>query len=218
LDKREEEMIEVVEPYVTLITPVSQILTYPELIEKACRTCYKSEDKIKEGSAQALITRCIKSGHHSILEHCSVSYRFLCSRACSHQLVRSRLASYSQESQRYVDAAKKGMQVIVPPTINTEYQRDVFLKSCQSCYDSYLNLRDLGVLPEDARFLLPNACKTEVFTTMNLRAWRHFIELRGLNKHAQWEIRKLALAILYELNTYIPVFFVDLMEILNTSK
>jgi thymidylate synthase (FAD) len=210
--------IEIIEPRVELITPVNQLLTYPELIEKACRTCYASEDKIKEGSADSLITRCIASGHHSILEHCVVSYRFICSRACANQLVRSRIASYSQASQRYIDAKKKGMQVIVPPSIKDEHQKDIFLHSCELAYNSYIALRNDGVLPEDARFLLPNACATNVFTTMNIRAWRHFIELRGLNLHAQWEIRQLALAILYELHTYVPVFFRDLVEELAQRK
>ena len=213
--------IEVVEPSVELITPVDQLLTYPALIERACRTCYASEDKIGEGSAERLISMCIKNGHHSILEHCVVSYRFICSRACSHQVVRSRIASYSQASQRFIDSSKKGMQIIVPPSIKTAKNPNTleyFVLTCQQTYDSYLSLRDAGVLPEDARFLLPNACATNVFTTMNLRAWRHFIEMRGLNPHAQWEIRKLALNILYELNNYIPVFFRDLVDQLKPKE
>lgn len=138
---------------------------------------------------------------------------------CSHQLVRSRIASYSQASQRFIDSSKKGMQIIVPPKIKEKDSEayNIFVKMCQSAYDNYLWMRNAGVLPEDARFLLPNACATNVFTTMNLRAWRHFIEIRGLNPHSQWEIRKLALDILYELNNYIPVFFKDLMESLKND-
>jgi thymidylate synthase (FAD) len=211
-------IIEIVEPSVELLTPVDQLLTYPDMIERACRTCYASEDKIKEGSADSLISRCIKSRHHSILEHCVVSYRFICSRACSHQLVRSRIASFSQASQRYIDSQKRGMQVIVPPKIKNSESYAEFVEMCQDAYDNYVWLRNAGVLPEDARFLLPNACATNVFTTMNLRAWRHFIEIRGLNLHAQWEIRQLALNILYELNTYVPVFFRDLVEELAQRK
>jgi thymidylate synthase ThyX len=132
---------------------------------------------------------------------------------CSHQLVRHRIAAYSQESQRYCDYGKLGFQVIIPPKIqeNAEALKH-FTTAMENDYSWYLTLRDMGILPEDARFVLPNASKTEVVATYNLRMWRHLLKERWLNTHAQWEIRKVMNDIAYELNHYLPVFFEDIVD------
>jgi thymidylate synthase (FAD) len=210
-------MITVVEPKAKLVTPVSHLADYTKLIEQAGRTCYKSEERITNESAERFIRQIIRRGHESVIEHCSVTFRITCSRACSHQLVRHRIAAYSQESQRYCDYSKSGedlgLQIIMPPSMNKLGEtRGEFRAQVENAYDSYVYLRDKGVPPEDARFLLPNACKTEVVTTFNLRMWRHVLEERWLNKHAQWEIRKVMNDIAYELNHYLPVFFQDIVD------
>lgn len=114
------------------------------------------------------------------------------SRACTHQLVRHRLASFSQESQRYVDLAKGGWRAIVPPAIAADplamAEMDEFWQAAEK---AYRHLRNLGIRKEDARFLLPNAAETRIVVTMNYATWQHFLALR-LDKAAQWEIRKLA--------------------------
>lgn len=129
----------------------------------------------------------------------------------------------SQESMRYCDYSRadkfESLQVIVPPSINQNKKAlEIYLKSCIEDYESYKFLRDEGIPPEDARFSLPTGTKTEVISTYNLRMWRHVISSRGMNPHAQWEIRKLFLDILYELNSYIPVFFNDLVVALENRK
>ena len=205
-------MITIVEPGAELLTPVEHLAEYPRLIEQFGRTCYKSEDRITNQSADRFIKSIIKRGHESVIEHCVVTYKITCSRAASHQLVRHRIAAYSQESQRYCDYGKLGFQVIVPPSIeNNPLLKNVFVTACKKAYGEYLSLRQQGIPPEDARFLLPNASKTEVVTTFNLRQWRHVIRERGLNPHAQWEIKGIFRDILYELNHYVPIFFEDLV-------
>lgn len=204
-------MITIVKPKAKLITPVKHLVDYTKLIERIGRVCYKSESKINSESAPKFVKGIINRGHESVIEHCSVTYKFTCSRACSHQLVRHRLCAFSQESMRYCDYSKLGFQVILPPSIS-EIELDEYMISMKDAYDDYIHLRDNGVPPEDARFVLPNASKTEVVITSNLRNWRHMIRERGLNPHAQWEIRKLFRDVLYELNHYLPVFFEDLIK------
>lgn len=202
--------IEIIKPSATLQTPPEQLATYPKLIERAARTCYQSFEHTSDESHLRLIKHCLDNHHDSVIEHCVVSFSIVCSRAASHQLVRHRIASYAQESQRYVDYQKKSYQVICPPSVLSETQRAFFELACQNAFSMYESLRDSGVLPEDARFVLPNACKTEIFTTMNLRSWRHFLRLRALNPHAQWEIRAIARSILATLQEHLPVVFEDL--------
>ena len=135
-------------------------------------------------------------------DHGSATFLFEgISRACTHQLVRHRLASFSQESQRYVDLSKGGWQAIVPETVaaNAAAMRelDEFWRIAE---EKYAKLRGLGIRKEDARFLLPNAAETRIITTMNFAAWSHFFWLRAVDMAAQWEIRHMgqhALAMLY---------------------
>ncbi|MBK8188935.1 MAG: FAD-dependent thymidylate synthase [Vampirovibrionales bacterium] len=134
------------------------------------------------------------------------------SRALTHQLVRHRLASVSQESQRYVDLEKGQWQAIVPPAIanNVEAMAE-FTEFWSVAKDKYARLRDLGIRKEDARFLLPNATETRLLVTMNLIGWRHFCKLRAVDKAAQWEIRAVGMAILEYLADLSP-FFADMLE------
>lgn len=203
-------MIEVVEPSVEILTPVEEMLDFPLRIERAGRTCYKSEDKISVGSAPAFCRMLIRRGHLSVLEHCSISVRFVCSRACSHQLVRHRIAAYSQESMRFCNYSGK-LQVICPPTlIEGNRQDDLYLESVHEAYLTYLALLRAGIKPQDARFVLPIGTKTEVVATYNLRQWRWVFEQRALNSHAQWEIRRLMRECLERFAEHMPSIFGDM--------
>jgi thymidylate synthase (FAD) len=178
------------------------------LLEHAGRTCYRSESRGRPG--RFLQSR-IREGHESIIEHASVTFEISgISRACSHQLVRHRLASYSQESQRYVDMAAP--EFVVPPSVAENPQAQVVWDEFMArVSDTYCQLRELGVRKEDARFVLPNATATRIIVTMNLRTLRHFISVRG-DKAAQWEIRALALEMLRQVHSVAPSVFSDLYD------
>ena len=158
------------------------------LIEYAGRVCYRSESS---GDPAAFIRARMRDGHESILEHASATFEVRgISRACSHQLVRHRLASYSQESQRYVNAA--GSDVVWPPSIAENPQARALYREYMDAVDSaYSGLLALGVRKEDARFVLPNATMTRLVVTMNFREYLHFFRQR-LTTAAQWEIREVA--------------------------
>lgn len=229
-------MIEIVEPRGIIESSFDDIMP---LLERAGRTCYRSEDRIGDGTAERFISAIINSGHESVIEHASVSVRIICDRSTSHQLVRHRLAAYSQESQRYCDYGKKGCQVICPPSIGIqpgpleiEYLVNGghiaidengtvtlnpiqlgWLTTVNNCYESYLTLREAKIRPEDARSVLPNAVKTEVFSTFNLRIWRHLFKERGLNKHAQWQIRGIFRDLLDKFIVELPAVFGDLLGV-----
>ena len=182
-----------------------------KLIEEAGRTCYLSTDKITESSSDNFIQRAIKRGHESIVEHASATFRISgVSRALTHQLVRHRLASYSQQSQRYVN--EEDFDYVIPCSI-TENKNpeviDVFTLAMAYSHLAYKRLRELGVPREDARFILPTATATEIVVTMNFRELRSFLKLR-MSESAQWEIRKLAHSILDVMIQIAPNVFQDL--------
>jgi len=165
----------------------------PELlIEDAARICYDSFEKKAPGSHVRIIEHLIRSGHESVLEHSSVTYRVAgVSRALTHQLVRHRLASYSQRSQRYVKETEP--QYVTPPSCGESLTNanSIFEDAMANAWRAYNDLLKLGIKGEDARFVLPNACCSEIIITMNFRELRHFFKLRT-SKHAQWEIRDMA--------------------------
>ncbi len=171
-------------------------------IAVAARLCYApiGAAELMEEMADDDIRRVLRiimtSGHFSALEH--VSYTFAIdgvSRAMTHQLVRHRLASYNQQSQRYVSYTDNP-SFIVPPALDEDPTgRDAYLAACGSAFLSYREAIDAGVAPEDARYLLPNAMETKIVVTMNMRELLHFFELRCC-KRAQWEIRDVASSML----------------------
>ena len=183
------------------------------VIEEAGRTCYKSkrsEDPVKTAN---FIKSIVKSGHSSVLEHASATFRIKkVSRALTHQLVRHRIASYSQQSQRYV--SEKQFDFVIPPSIVEmgssfieDYKND--MKIIQGMYNKW---KDRGLKSEDARYVLPNACHTEIVMSCNFREWRSVLVLRR-ERHAQWEIRKMADEILEILCDKCPCVFEDLKAI-----
>ena len=176
------------------------------IVENATRVCYKSEDKIKEGSAEKLIKGVIKAKHLGCIEHVSLTVKFICDRACSHQLVRHRLMSFNQKSQRY--CKEDNLEVIKPDGLKNTA---IWLESCRQAENAYAELIRRGEKPEVARGVLPNSTATEIYATANLREWRHFFELR-CHRTAQKDIRMLALELLCQMFEKYPVFFEDLVD------
>ena len=197
--------MQVIKSSVELVNPMS----YKEALnitELATRVCYKSEDKMKEGSAEKLIKGIIKSKHFGCLEHVNLTVKFICDRACSHQLVRHRLMSFNQKSQRY--CKEDNLEVIKPEGLENT---SLWLESCRQAENAYAELIRRGEKPEVARGVLPNSTATEIYATANLREWRHFFELR-CDKTAQKDIRMLALELLCQMFEKYPVFFEDLVD------
>ena len=197
--------MQVIKSSVELVNPMS----YKEALnitELATRVCYKSEDKMKEGSAEKLIKGIIKSKHFGCLEHVNLTVKFICDRACSHQLVRHRLMSFNQKSQRY--CKEDNLEVIKPEGLENT---SLWLESCRQAENAYAELIRRGEKPEVARGVLPNSTATEIYATANIREWRHFFELR-CDKTAQKDIRMLALELLCQMFEKYPVFFEDLVD------
>ena len=196
---------------IMFMPPGEQILANLEL---AGRTCYKSEDQITPDSANGFVRRILKSGHHSVIEHFSITVRFVCDRGVSHELVRHRLASYSQESTRYANYAKDkfGSEItVIKPLFWEEGSpaHALWRRAMEQAERDYLELLALGAQPQQARSVLPNSLKTEVVMTANLREWRHVLDLR-CSSAAHPQIREIMLPLLDDLYVRLPVIFADL--------
>lgn len=157
------------------------------------------------------INVCDELDQEELTAHGSATFKITqVSRAYSHQTVRHRLASFSQESMRYVDM--DGQQAVEPPTIMANLAAlDLYRQSVLNSFKTYKALRNLGIRKEDARFVLPIGTQTAIVITKNFEWWRHFIKLRA-TKHAQWEIRGIANAVLEILHNQAPVIFEDLVK------
>lgn len=196
-----------------------ELLQYPENPERAvataARLCYapvgakELMETMPPERVESVLSTIMKSGHFSTLEH--VSYTFAVdgvSRALTHQLVRHRLASFNQQSQRYVKFTK-GVQTVKPPSVTeNEETEKVFDEAIEAAVSAYQKLLDAGVPAEDARYLLPNAAETKIVITMNIRELLHFFSLRCCNR-AQWEIRELAHRMLELVRPTAPYIFMD---------
>ena len=180
--------------------------TTEDLIEHAGRVCYRSGDR-SNGNPAPFIRARLRDGHASIIEHASATFEISgISRACSHQLVRHRIASYSQESQRYVSMAEADF--IVPDAIDNREAFEIWRDAIATVHDAYNDLCAVGVAKEDARLILPVATITRIIVTMNFRELRHFFTLR-LKPAAQWEIREMAGRMLALVRPYAPTVFED---------
>lgn len=190
-----------------------------KLIELAGRTCYKSEDHITVDSAKGFVKQILDSGHHSVIEHINIMVRFICDRGVTHELVRHRLASFSQESTRYANYSKDkfGNEItVIKPSFwledSPEYAE--WLKAMENSERAYMQLIKLGISPEQARSVLPNSLKTEIVMTCNIREWRHVVNLR-CSKAAHPQMREIMLPLLAEFHEKIPVLFDDIYEEYN---
>ena len=187
-------------------------------IERIGRTCYKSEQNITEDSAERFVKSIIARGHESVLEHVSISVRVICDRGVTHEIVRHRIASYSQESTRFCNYSndKFGNELTFIKPIFNKYNcdagmYDTFEDTCRFIEERYFEMLKHGATPQEARSILPNSIKTEIVMTMNLREWRHFFKLR-CDKAAHPQTREIANMILKEFKEKIPVIFDDLYE------
>lgn len=190
-----------------------------KLIERAARVCYRSGAKAGPGTDKELIPRLIKSGHHSALEHAGASFLLgEVSRSLTHQLVRHRLCSYSQQSQRFVN--EMNFHFVEPRSVakNPEAHR-IFEEFMADARTAYAELQRLEIKGEDARFVLPNAVCSEIVISANFRELRHIFCLR-CDPHAQWEIRNVAIEMLRIMKKEAPSVFGDFVidETTNTAS
>lgn len=179
------------------------------IIERAGRTCYKSEEKITEGSAAKFVAMVLARGHESVIEHASASFRIVCDRGISHEIVRHRLCSYSQESTRYCNYGKSvndgQVKFIAPPDLRGHAAK-VWRDACIVAEQAYLELLRIGQPPEIARSVLPTCLKTELVMTCNFREWRHFLRLRWSPK-AHPQMQEIAHGIRHTLVKLSPACF-----------
>lgn len=214
--------MKIVQPWFKIETEIDgeEILRH---IERCTRTCYKSEHKITDDieNTKTFIRNIIKRGHESTIEHFNITIRFLVDRGITHELVRHRLASFSQESTRYCsyDNDKFGNQIsVIEPFIDQkdtpEEQKEkyaIWKKACEEAEQSYFELIRLGCSPQIARSVLPNSLASEIVVTANLREWRKIFSLRT-SSGAHPQMRQIMVPLLKRLNDEIPVIFEDLVD------
>jgi thymidylate synthase (FAD) len=185
-------------------------------IEKIGRVCYKSEDKITEDgeSAKKFVKMLISRGHEAMIEHSSLSVKFIVDRGVSHELVRHRIASFAQESTRYCnysnDKFGKEITVIEPLFFKDDFVKMQWWKeSCKESEKAYFGLLEEDATPQEARSVLPNSLKTEITITANYREWRNFFKLRT-SKAAHPQMREVTIPLLKDLQILIPIVFDDI--------
>ncbi len=205
--------MKIIEPSVELAEDFDGAAVMKKL-ERAGRVCYKSEVNITADSAEKFLRGVIKRGHESVIEHASVSFKIICDRGVTHELVRHRLAGYSQESTRFCDytAGKFGGELtFIKPCFWSEDDENFLLwkETMARLEKNYFALRQNGARPEEARSILPNSLKTEIFMTANLREWRHILKLRT-DKAAHPQMREIALKIYKILVEKLPALFDDI--------
>ncbi len=184
------------------------------VVAQAARLCYSALgiEELLEGQGgeerSRLIGHVVSLGHHSVLEHASFTFGIEgVSRAMTHQLVRHRLASYSQQSQRYVEFTGDRLPLVVPESVaERDHLGKRFAAAAQECFRVYRELVEAGVPAEDARYLLPAAVETKIVVTMNARELRHLFTLRCCLR-AQWEIRAVAEEMLALARAAAPALF-----------
>jgi thymidylate synthase (FAD) len=185
-----------------------------ETIEKAGRTAYKSEDKISPGTSRKFVSMIIKRGHGSVLEHAIITVRIICDRGVTHEIVRHRVASYTQESTRYCNYSGDKFQneiTVIDPLFwkkNSE-EYSIWKTAMKEAEKAYLTLIEKGASPQEARSVLPNSLKTEIVVTMNLRQWRNFFKLRA-SSGAHPQMREIAIPMLEKFKKFLPVVFDDI--------
>jgi len=213
-------------PIFEILTPENELNAQLLRIERAGRTCYQSvKGEITLETAQKFIAMLIKRGHESVIEHSLLTIKFpYVSRGFTHEIVRHRLCSFSQESTRYVDYSKSGdipdlsnfqIKFVVPPHLNENQAVELedgrkmsMAEMLQEEEKFYRALRKAGFLPQDARQVLPIGLKSEIIVSANFRQWRHIFALRtGLAAH--WEIRSVLSELLLELKRALPCLFAD---------
>ena len=206
-------------------------------LEFAGRTCYKSEDKITDESAAAFVASCIERGHEAMIEHASMTVKFIVDRGVSHELVRHRIASFAQESTRYCNYSKDkfGNEItVIKPVFFGDIPDEAIIAawrgdddkiatprfrqaidwydSCAHAEANYFDMILFGASPQEARSVLPNSLKTEVIMTANMREWRHFFKLRaaGVTGKPHPQMLEVAIPLLNQCKTVFPELFGDI--------
>ena len=216
-DRKTKMSVLIAQPTVELmsITPNAE-----QVIELACRTCYLSFHRFNPpASTEELIKKVIRKGHHSVLEHALATFRIKGgSRTFTHELVRHRLMSPSQESQRYVEYGKrKKFDVVLPPSIENSKFKEEYLEMAERCADLYQQMVAAEIPKEDARYILPGGTTSEIVISANFREFRHIFAVR-CNPRAHWEIRGICLQMLEILKREAPIVFDDIVIDRETSS
>lgn len=206
--------MKIVKPFVKIEDEIDGELILRK-IETAGRTCYKSEDNIDDNSSKKFIMMLLKRNHESVLEHEKITVRIICDRGVSHEIVRHRIGSYSQESTRYCNysADKFGNEITCILPIFWVDKPEMLKRWEQAVVESersYFDLLEAGATPEQARSVLPNSLKTEIVVTYNLREWRHFLRIRT-SSIAHPQMREISTIILKEFQDKIPIIFDDIL-------
>lgn len=205
----------VIEPYVEVVKDDFDSLL--RKIEWCGRKCYKSEHLISSDSAPGFVDRILHRGHESVIEHSVITAGFIVDRGVSHEIVRHRLAAYSQESTRYCNYSKDSfgneITVIKPFFFPGDYRDGgniyYWQEACERTEEYYFKLLANGATPQEARSVLPNSLKTDIATTYNLREWRHFFTLR-CSPAAHPQMRQVAIPLLKYFKNRLPVVFGDI--------
>jgi len=204
--------MQIVESSYKILCPANQaeVDQFLQLIELAGRTCYKSEHKITQTSAQTFIKMLRDKKHTAMLEHSILSVKFIIDRGLSHELVRHRIASFAQESTRYCDYGTKGIQVIKPRDIELDtVEYDFWFQAMQMADAMYYALRQSKCKPQIARSVLPTCLKTELVITANWTEWKHIFRMRT-DSAVHPDLRAIMLQLLQETKSLIPVVFDDI--------
>ena len=203
--------MQIVDPYIQ----VEKVdgLKIMKNIERACRTCYRSEGKISEESYKTLLNNCITRGHESVLEHEKITIRMFCDIVVYKDLTRHRIASFSIESTRYCNYGKdkfnNEIKFIKP--CNMEGGTELYTKwenTCKEIEKNYIEMSKLGALPDQLRMILPHSTAAEVTMTANIREWKHILNLRA-SSHTHPSIRQLMIPLLLHFKEIMPEIFED---------
>lgn len=209
--------MKVIQASYEILTDLSDPIKILKDIERAGRVCYKSENNITDDSCITFCRNILNRGHEAVIEHSQLSVKFIVDRAIANELVRHRLASYCQESTRYVNYSKdkfyNEIKVIEPeellPRHSTDY--NIWWMSCKNAEEAYMAMISNGVKQEIARNVLPLSTATEIIMTANIREWRNVLKLRSShNMCAHPQMRSICDRLLEELKSKIPVLFDDI--------
>lgn len=198
---------------ISICDPFARFFFSPPNISKSLeligRTCYDSQSKICDGSDEGFLENIMNRGHESVIEHVHVTVHIVCDRGISHEIVRHRLANYTQKSTRYVNSSKKGF-VYIPPFLEKNELRTWFY-AMQDASKAYENF---NLTPQISRSVLPNSLQTELFMTANLREWRHVFKMRCAHD-AHPQMREIMIPLLRDMYCICPVIFDDMMGLYN---
>lgn len=208
--------MKIIEPSYEILTPINSDEIFKS-IELIGRTCYKSEEKIGDGTAEKMIKMLIKNGHEAMIEFFDITVKFIHNRGFSHEMVRHRICSFAQESTRYCNYGqdKFGNEI----TVIKPYWLDATTKQARACWHfsieaserTYFNLLKERLAPQDARGVLPNDLKTEINVKANLREWRAIFKLRTASA-AHPDMRRLMIPLCFELQNKLPIVFDDIIK------